>query len=212
MSWDLISIGPMIGGGVLLAIGFVCIFLKPGFSTALAVLLAFGALLFAVPIFADFRFKGGTFEVSARVATRQAFANQGAEIKGILTDLKTEIDHVDQGIIALAKTSDVALPSRATNTNNKIKSTVVIVYSDSEKRKSRSRSSATCYRKATLPIPSIPISPSCRPQRKDLRGQSDLSTRRQRAPSPTPLKRRFRRTPHGSRNFRMISAVLWRLT
>jgi hypothetical protein len=136
MSWDtLISIGPMIGGAVLLAICLVSILRNPGVSNTYAVLLGFGALLFAVPIFADFSFKGGAFEVSARVATRQAVANQGAEIKGILADLKTELDHVDQGIVTLARVSNVALPSRTADRDNNRKSTVVIVYSDAEQKK-----------------------------------------------------------------------------
>ncbi len=135
MSWDtLISIGPMIGGAVLLAICFVSILRSPGVSNAYAVLLAFGALLFAVPIFADFSFKGGTFEVSAKVATRQAVANQGAEIKGMLTGLKTELDRVDQGVVSLAKAANVSTPPLPADASNKRKSTVVIVYSDSQQK------------------------------------------------------------------------------
>jgi hypothetical protein len=75
---NLISIGPIIGGAVLLAICFVSIIRNPAVSNSYALLLAFGALLFAVPIFANFTFKGASFELSAQVATRQV-ETQGAE-------------------------------------------------------------------------------------------------------------------------------------
>ena len=136
MSWDLfISVSPMIGGAVLLVICFVAILHNPKVSNTFAVLLAFGAFLFAVPILADFTFKDGAFEISAKVATRQAVANQGAEIKGILSDLKKELDDIGQGLSSLAKASNVAVPPPATSASNKRKSNVIIVYSGSETQK-----------------------------------------------------------------------------
>jgi hypothetical protein len=124
---NLISLGPIIGGAVLLAICFVSIIRNPAVSNTYALLLAFGALLFAVPIFANFTFKGASFEVSAQVATRQV-ETQGAEIKGELENIRRIV-----AAIAQASGASAALTASPANVEGKRKSTVIIVYSDTQK-------------------------------------------------------------------------------
>jgi hypothetical protein len=104
------QIGPLIGGAVLLLICGLNIVRNPQIANSNATLLALGALLFAVPTFANFDFSALGIHFSAQKIGDQLNL-QGADIKLQLSDIK-------QAIAAIAKQANVSAPTVAPRTSS----------------------------------------------------------------------------------------------
>ena len=82
---------PLVGGLLLFVICSINIIRNPQISNGNAALLAFGALLFAAPTFANFKFSFGGLELSAAQKIGDTLNVQGADIKLDLADIKKAI-------------------------------------------------------------------------------------------------------------------------
>ena len=127
-----IKLGPLLGGAVLLGICALNIIRNPSVSNNHAILLAFGALLFAIPTFASINFKSPAFEFSGQVATPVQVATQGAEIKSELTVIRQVVEALAKASgnnSAVATTAATATADAAKNRG----SLVFLVYTTEQK-------------------------------------------------------------------------------
>jgi hypothetical protein len=117
---NLIQLGPLIGGAILLLICLVNIIRSPGISNANVVVLGLGALMFAIPTLASFNIDSPVLKISGQVQV------QGAELKRDLTDIRQMVE-------SLAKASgQTSVAASVVGTQNR-SSLVFVVYAESKK-------------------------------------------------------------------------------
>ena len=95
MDLDLVTLAPLIAGGILLLAFIFNLLRDPKFSGGNALVLALGSLLIIIPMLTNFTFKGSGFEITGQI--RAQIGEQGADLKREIADLRKELDTVRAG-------------------------------------------------------------------------------------------------------------------